>query len=177
MDDELSRGRRKKKDSLLGGQKRRLKRSHVLGIAILCIVLVIVLSAFATLTVQADLPPEPGVTYPYTATYAVLIPEGKTVTIAGMDIVSLTSGDELIMKIGNRTEKFAVGDTRTISERRALFQALGIGIFSSNYRIEATYKGMSGSLAEFYLVISTSSQVPSFLIQRVLPPEIQARAI
>jgi len=177
MDDDLSSTGRRQRGPTSKGQKKGQKRGRVLGIAILCIVLAIVLVAFATLSVQADLPPEPGVTYPYTVTYSVLVPEGKTITIAGMDIVCLESGNELIMKIGNETERLSAGDTRTISERRALFQTLGIEIFSSNYRIEATYRGMNGSLAEFYLVIRTSSQVPSSLIRMVLPPEIQAEAI
>lgn len=157
--------------------EKRLKRSHLLAIAILCLVLAVVAAAFATLTVQADLPPEPGTTYPYTTTYAVLIPEGKPVSLAGLEIIVLASGDEMLMRIGDRTEKFVVGETKTLSERRAVFSTLGIGIFSSNYRIGATYRGKSGSLADFYLVVETSRQVPSFLIERTLPPSIQARAI
>lgn len=157
--------------------EKRLKKGHLLAIAVLCFFLIVVATALATLTVQADLPPEPGTTYPYTTTYAVLIPEGKPVSIAGMEIIVLASGDEMLMRIGDRTEKFVVGETKTISERHAVFRTLGIGIFSTNYRIGATYRGKSGNLADFYIVIATSRQVPSFLIERVLPPSIQARAI
>jgi len=159
------------------GKEKRRKKGHLYAIAILCIVLIVIAAALVTLTVQADLPPEPGTTYPYTTTYAVLIPEGKPVSIAGMEIIVLASGDEMLMRIGDRTEKFVVGETKTISERHAVFRTLGIGIFSTNYRIGATYRGKSGGLADFYIVIATSRQVPSFLIERVLPPSIQARAI
>ena len=110
------------------GKEKRHTKSHLYAIAILCIVLIVIAAALVTLTVQADLPPEPGTTYPYTTTYAVLIPEGKPVSIAGMEIIVLASGDEMLMRIGDRTEKFVVGETKTISERHAVFRTLGIGI-------------------------------------------------
>lgn len=79
------------------------------------------------------------------------------------------------MKIGDRNEKFVAGQTRNISERRAEFVVLGIPVFSTNYLIEATYRGRSGPDADFSLMVRTSRQVPSSLIERVLPAEINTR--
>ncbi len=154
-----------------------MKRSHALGIAIACGIILFILAAFATFSVEADLSPEPGVTYPYTTTYAVLIPEGKPISIGGTEIIVLASGDEMLMKIGEKTEKFTVGETRTVSERQAVFRTLGIAIYATSYRLQATYRGKTGGLADFYLVISTSREVPSFLIGRVIPADVHARAI
>ena len=41
-------------------------------------------------------------------------------------------------------------------------------------KIDATYIGRLGNHAEFYLIVSTSDQVPSSLIEQILPGEIKA---
>lgn len=159
-----------------GPEQSKKKQSRLLVAGgILAIVIILILAAFLSISVEPDLAPDQGATYPYTTTYAVLIPEGKLIQIAGTPIIALTAGDEMILKIGDKNEKFVIGQTKTISERRALFKVLGVSLLSTNYRIEATYRGSVGSNADFYLIIRTSKQVPSFLIERILPAEIQAQ--
>jgi len=153
------------------------KRSRLIIIGAVIVIFLIILAAILTLSVHPDMPPEQGASYPYTTTYAVLIPDGQVIQIAGTSIIALTAGEEMIMKIGERNEKFVVGETKTISERRAEFQILGLPILSTNYLIEATYRGRSGNNADFYLLIRTSRQVPSFLVERILPGEINARPV
>ena len=145
-----------------------------IGLAILFILIVLAVIAFLTLSVDPSLPAEPGTRYPYTTTYAVQIPDGQQVMIAGTPIIVLSTGDELILKIGDTNEKFVAGQTRTISERKAVFRILGAEILSTNYKIDATYIGRLGNHAEFYLIVSTSDQVPSSLIEQILPGEIKA---
>ncbi len=157
-----------------GHPKKKQSRLLMAG-GIIALIVIIVIAAFFSISVEPNLAPDPGVTYPFTTSYAILIPEGQSIQIAGIPIIALTAGDEMIMKIGDRNEKFVVGETKTISERRALFTMLGITLFSTNYRIEATYRGSTGNNADFYLIIRTSKQVPSFLIERILPPEIRAQ--
>jgi hypothetical protein len=157
------------------GTQKKVHRNYLIVGTILGILVILIIAAFLTLSVKADLPPDPGTGYPYTTTYAVLIPDGLPIRIAETPILVLTSGNELIMKIGDQNEKFVAGQTKTISERRAEFRALGIPLLSTNYLIEATYRGRSGPNADFFLIVRTSRQVPSFLIERILPAEIQAR--
>ncbi len=71
-------------------------------------------------------------------------------------------------------KNFVAGQTRTISERKAVCRILGAEILSTNYKIDATYIGRLGIHAEGYLIVSTSDQVPSSLIERILPGEIKA---
>ena len=155
--------------------EKKIPRFSLIAGAVIGIFVILIIAAFLTLSVQADLPPEPGTVYPYITTYAILIPDGLPIRIAGTPILVLTSGDELIMKIGDQNEKCVAGQTKTISERKAEFRALGIPLLSTNYLIEATYRGRSGPNADFFLIVRTSRQVPSFLIERILPVEIQAR--
>jgi len=173
-DDSIS-GEGANARSPVPGSEKKVDRNYLIAGSIIGIFVILIIAAFLTLSVQADLPPEPGTVYPYTTTYAVLIPDGLPIRIAGTTVLVLTSGDELIMKIGDQNEKFVAGQTKTISERRAEFRALGIPLLSTNYLIEATYRGRSGPNADFFLIVRTSRQVPSFLIERILPSEIQAR--
>lgn len=155
--------------------KPKKKQSRLIIAGIVIAILAIILLALFTLSVHPDLPPDQRVTYPYTTSYSVFLQEGRTIQIAGTPIIALTAGDEMIMKIGDKSEKFVVGDTKTISERKAEFRIFGFPILSTNYLIEATYRGKVNKNAEFSLIIRTSKQVPSFLIERILPAEIQAR--
>ena len=175
MGDEPHTGEGANARSPVSGTEKKIHRNSLIAGAIIGIIVILVIAAFLTLSVQADLPPDPGTVYPYTTTYAVLIPDGLPIRIAGTPILVLTAGDELIMKIGDQNEKFVAGQTKAISERRAEFRALGIPLLSTNYLIEATYRGRSGPNADFFLIVRTSRQVPSFFIERILPAEIQAR--
>lgn len=149
--------------------------TRLILIGVVIAIVAILLIALLTLSVHPDLPPEQRAAYPYTTTYSVFLPEGKEILIAGTPIIALTAGDEMIMKIGDKNEKFVIGETKTISERKAEFRMLGVPILSTNYLITATFRGRVNTNAEFSLVIRTSEQVPSFLIERILPPEIQAK--
>jgi len=159
------------------GAGRTREKNRTIALAVIALVVIVILAAVVTLSIQADLPPEPGAVYPYTTTYQVLLPDGQPIAIAGTTIIVLTSDDELFLRIGDQNEKFVVGQTKTISERKAVFRSLGIGILATNYRIDATYLGRTGNRADFFLIIRTSEQVPSFLIERILPREIQARPV
>jgi hypothetical protein len=68
-----------------------------------------------------------------------------------------------------------IGEERLISERRAVIKALGIPVADTNYQMYVRFLGIQGKNIHFYLTIKTSSQIPQFLIDRILPLEIQAR--
>ena len=158
-----------------GGKKKR--RGWIAAAVILIIVIVIASSAYLSITVNPDIPPPPEAVLPYRATYEVLIPEGQDLAIGNTDILILSTGPELTMKIGDRREEFVVGQTKTITERDALVTVLGFRVFEMTYRIDATYQGMTGDQADFFLILFTSQPVPDILIQRLLPGQIQLRPV
>lgn len=158
-----------------GGKKKR--RGWIAAAIILIIAIIVVSAAYLSITVNPDLPPLPDAVLPYRATYQVFIPEGKDLAIGNTDILILSTGPELTMKIGDRRESFVVGQTKTITERSALVTVLGFRVFEMTYRIDATYQGMSGNQADFFLILATSQPVPDILIQRLLPGQIQLRPV
>ncbi|MCX6693713.1 MAG: hypothetical protein NT074_04060 [Methanomicrobiales archaeon] len=150
------------------------RRVLIIGGVVLAFVLLGAV-AWLTLTVVPALPADVGVSYPYRTTYHVVFPIGKEILIGGVPIIALQSGDAIVLSIGGTQENISIGESATITERRAVVQTLGTEVFSTNYRIDGTYLGMEGDRAAFSLALQTSRQVPAFLLSWVLPPQIEAR--
>ncbi|MCP1716160.1 hypothetical protein J2T58_002035 [Methanocalculus alkaliphilus] len=145
----------------------------IIGVIILILLLLIV-AAFATLNVSIYAPVS-GATYPYTTTYDVWFPLGKTVEVAGMDMVALSTADEMLISVDGVTEKIEVGENKLISEKRAVVKTLGQTIFDTNFQIYLNYRGVSDPrTANFFLSVRTSEQVPEPVIKLLIPREIQA---
>jgi hypothetical protein len=89
----------------------------------------------------------------------------------------MTAGNEAYLKLGESREKLAVGDVKTITEKRAVIKTLGITILDTNYRIDATYRGLVDNKTDFFLNVRTSQQIPQFLINQMLPKEMRARPV
>ncbi|MDD1673288.1 MAG: hypothetical protein LUO93_11910 [Methanomicrobiales archaeon] len=156
-------------------QKKKSRRAAILFIAVVVIV-AIVLAAYFSITVHQS-PPVANASYPWTTQYDVLFPDGKQEHIGSTTITALSYQDEVIIDVDDNRERLVVGEQRLISERRAIITMLGIPIVDTNYQMYVTFIGVRGSDDEFYLIIKTSEQVPQFLIERILPPDIRARPV
>jgi len=119
------------------------------------------------------------VSYPYTTTYQVFLPSSQVVTIGNSQIIAIptASGDQVTLSINGERSDMNIGDTKTIQERRAMITALTAKVMDFDFRVDATYQGRTGDTARFYLAFRTSQQVPSFLIARLLPPDVQAQPV
>ncbi len=154
-------------------KKKKGSKLKIIGVLLL-IILIGVIAVFATLNVTMYAPVE-GQTYPYTTTYNVWFPLGKTVTVGGIDMVALSTQDEMMIAVGGQTEKLDVGENKLISEKRAVVKTLGITVVDTNFQIYLTYRGLSDpATANFHLAVRTSKQVPQFIVNLLLPKEISA---
>ncbi len=154
-------------------KKKKSNKLKIIGVLIL-IILIGVIAVFATLNVTMYAPVE-GQTYPYTTTYNVWFPLGKTVNVGGIDMVALSTEDEMLIAVDGQTEKLDVGEDKLISERRAIVKTLGITVVDTNFKIYLTYRGLSDqATANFNLAVRTSQQVPQFIVNLLLPNNIQA---
>jgi len=75
--------------------KKKSSKLKIIGVLIL-ILLIGAVAVFATLNVTMYAPVE-GQTYPYTTTYDVWFPLGKTVNVGGIDMVALSTQDEMLI--------------------------------------------------------------------------------
>lgn len=142
------------------------------------IVFVIVLLAAVVLTLSVTtVNPEQGATYPHTTTYVVSFPEGDAVNIGTTRIVVLSYENEMVADVDGDREKLVIGEERRLAERRARITTLGIPIVETNFQISLKYKGVRDNRAYFDLTVKTQKQVPEFILKRLLPASIDARAI
>jgi hypothetical protein len=143
---------------------------------VLGVLLLILVAGYLTIgLVITEAPPAPS--YPYTTTYQVFLPVSEKVTIGNADIIAIPVGDRVTLSINRETKEMGIGETKTIQERRATISALFLKVMEFDFRVDATYRGLSGDTTEFYLAFKTSRQVPSFLIERLLPASVRARPV
>ncbi|MBR1369835.1 hypothetical protein RJ53_10240 [Methanocalculus chunghsingensis] len=141
---------------------------------IVLIILLLVVAAFATLNVSIYAPVS-GATYPYTTTYNVWFPLGKTVEVGGMNMVALSTADEMLISVDGVTEKIDVGENKLISEKRAVVRTLGQTVVDTNFQIYLNYRGLTDQrTANFFLSMRTSQQVPEPILKLLIPRDIQA---
>lgn len=152
-----------------GGYSLRTIILLILGVLVLLII-----AAYLSIRLEQSTP-YAGATYPWTVTYEVLFPDGKQVYIGSTSIMALSYQDEIIIDVDGKREKMVVGEERLISERRAVIKALGIPVADTNYQMYVRFMGKEEKNIRFYLTIKTSQQINQFLIDRILPGEIQAK--
>jgi hypothetical protein len=167
MEEERARGKRR------GGLGTGIR------IVISVIVLAIIVAAVAYLTMSVSVTNiSQGSSLPFTTNYSVSFPEGQPITIGNTHVTVLSYQDELISDIDGDRQKLVVGEDRVISERRAVITTLGaITLVDTNFQINLTYKGDRDNRAYFDMAVHTSRQVPDILLNKLLPPEIDARPI
>jgi len=158
--------------------REKPKGGSGMWIIIALVVLVIVLAAIAWFSVSVtDTDVTPGIALPFTTNYAVSFPEGQTTTLGNSRINVLWFENELITDIDGAKQKLVVGEQKVLPERRGKITAFGISLLDTNYVIKLTYKGERDNRAYFDMAVLTSKQVPDILLQRLLPPEIEARLV
>jgi hypothetical protein len=164
-------------DKIVGVEDPPKPKTRGKGKIILAVVLIIVAilaAGLISLNVTVTDPRE-GVAYPYTTTYVVLFPDGERVTVANTQMMALTYENEMIIDVNGKRDKIVVGEEKLVSERRAIISLFGQQVLATNFQIFMKYLGMEGDKAQFYLTVKRSNDVPQFLINRLLPSEIEAR--
>jgi len=143
---------------------------------LLVVVLLAAVCAAAYLTLSIHITdPRQGVSYPYTTTYNVWFPDGEPVTIGNARMMSLSYDDELIFDVNGNREKLVVGEEKEIGSHEAIVKVFGVTVIDTDFRMLLKYRGLSEGKANFYLTVQTSRQIPQFLVDRLLPKEIQAQ--
>jgi hypothetical protein len=181
-DKAAEQGREKGRKQGADEERQREKNKGGSGgvkIVLSLIVILIILAIAALLTLSVNVTTvSPGNPMPFTTNYGVSFPEGQTITIGNTHIIVLSYQNELNSDIDGDRQKLVVGESRVISERRAVITTLGlITVMDTYFQINLKYNGDRDNRAYFDMAVHTSKQVPSYLLDRLLPPELDARPI
>jgi general stress protein YciG len=159
------------------GRKAGLGTGGKVAIGIICLVVIIIIAALLTLSVSVT-NVSPSASLPFTTKYGVSFPEGQTITVGNSHINVLSYQDELISDIDGDRQKLVVGEDRIITERRAVIKTLGVlTLMDTNFQINLKYNGDRDNRAYFDMSVHTSRQVPDYLLNQLLPAELDARPI
>jgi hypothetical protein len=143
-------------------------------VGIIALVVIVAVIAVVTLTV-AVLDTKTGTEFPYTTSYRVTLPDGQPITIGNSHVLVTSYNDELIADVDGTKEKLVVGQQRVISPRHARVTVAGFPVIDTDFQITLTYLGSTASGANFDMTVKTSTQVPEFIISRLIPPAMHAQ--
>ncbi|TAJ45604.1 hypothetical protein CUJ86_02460 [Methanofollis fontis] len=140
--------------------------------------LIVLLAAAAFLTLDIEITDAPGASsFPYTTTYNVWFPDGEAVTIGNARMMALSYDDELIFDVNGNRQKLVVGEEKQLGPYHASVRVFGIELLDTDFRMLMKYIGMAEGKANFHMAVQTSGQVPQFVIDRLLPRDIQAEPV
>jgi len=143
-------------------------------VGIIALVIVIAVIAVVTLTV-AVLETRAGTEFPYTTNYRVTLPDGEPISIGSSRILVTSYNDELIADVDGTREKLVIGQERVISPRHARVTVAGLPVIDTDFQITLTYLGSTASGANFDMTVKTSTQVPEFIVRRLIPSAMNAQ--
>ena len=142
--------------------------------AVAAAIIIVIIAAILTFTVNVSTNVT-GKALPYATHYNVALPDGEAVTIGSSRIAVMAYGDSVTTDVDGNREQLVVGQTRIISPRHAVISILGIPIYQADFQINLQYLGSSGSKDNFDLTIKTSQEVPTFLLDRLMPASVNAK--
>lgn len=147
-----------------------------IALGLIAVVIVVLIAALLTISVTTTMVGG-SAGFPYTTTYAVSFPEGKTIAIGNTHILVLSYNNEMVADVDGEREKLVIGEDRVIAPRHARITTLAIPVLETDFQILLNYKGVRDERAYFDLLVKTEKQVPDYLLRRLLPGEIDARPV
>jgi hypothetical protein len=141
------------------------------------VVIAVIVAVIGILTMSVSvITPSTNYALPFTTSYAVTFPEGRSIAIGNSHMTVLSYQNELISDIDGDRQKLVIGEDRVITQRRAVITTFGvITLMDTNFQINLKYKGNRDNEAYFDMAIHTSQQVPDMLLKQLLPAEIRAQ--
>ena len=158
-----------------GQKKEGWSMGKTIAVVIL-LILVVIITAVLTLDVSVSEARDGG-DFPYATNYRVALPDGEPVNIGSIRIVVMSYENEVVTDVDGSREKLVVGQERVISPRHARITLLGMPVMESDFQITLIYRGTTGNKDNFDMTVKTSRQVPDFLLNRLIPPNMNARPL
>ena len=153
----------------------RMKKPTKILIGVIAgIIIVIIAAALLTFSVTITTGVS-GDSLPYVTHYNVALPDGEAVMIGSSRISVMSYNDSVTTDVDGDREQLVVGQTRVISPRHAKITVLGIPLYSADFQFTLQYLGSTGTKDNFDLTVKASQQVPTFLLDRLMPVSVNAK--
>jgi len=97
-----------------------------------------------------------GDSYPYVATYDVLLPDSSEVFFGNVAVLAVSSGNDVTLKIGNERQILSIGTPVEYTPAHMTVKMYGTPIRESDYRMSITYRGLVENRLDFLVTARTS---------------------
>ncbi len=146
---------------------------------LLLIVLIVVAVAVGYLTFDAYGNQSPwGDSYPYVATYDVLLPDSSEVFFGNVPVISISSGNDVTLKIGNERQILSIGTPVEFQPAHMTVKMYGLTLRENDYHLTITYRGLVQNQLDF-LVYARTSEPPmsSWMTGLIVPSRATVRPV
>ena len=163
---------------------KNYKKEHKKGFGlfkglILLIILLVVAVGVGYLTFSAFGNQVPwGNSYPYVATYDVLLPDSSEVFFGNVPVLTVSSGNDVTLKIGNERQILTIGTPVEFQSGHMTVKMYGLTLRESDYHLTITYRGLVQNQLDF-LVSARTSEPPmsSWMTGLIVPSKATVRPV
>ncbi|GAB7015472.1 hypothetical protein [Methanogenium cariaci] len=181
---EEERERVKNEQKLQEEAVKTYKKEHNKGfglvkglLVLLVLAAVVVAGGYLTFTAYGNQNPW-GNTYPYVATYDVLLPDSSEVFFGNVPVLAVGSGNEVTLKIGNERKILTIGTPVEFPPAHMTVKVYGITLRENDYHLTITYRGLVENRLNF-LVSARTSETPmsSWMTGLIVPSKATVRPV
>ncbi|WAI00381.1 hypothetical protein [Methanogenium organophilum] len=119
-----------------------------------------------------------GNSYPYVATYDVLLPDSSEVFFGNVPVLAVSSGNDVTLKIGNERQILSIGTPVEFQPAHMTVKMYGLTLRESDYHLTITYRGLVDNRLDFLVSARTSdSPMSSWMRELVVPSQATVRPV
>lgn len=119
-----------------------------------------------------------GDSFPYVATYDVLLPDSSEVFFGNVPVLAVSSGNDVTLKIGNERQILSIGTPVEFQPAHMTVKMYGTSIRESDYHLTITYRGLVENRLDFLVSARTSeSPMSSWMRDLVVPSQATVRPV
>ncbi|NLO78357.1 MAG: hypothetical protein GX097_07720 [Methanomicrobiales archaeon] len=119
-----------------------------------------------------------GQNYPYVATYDVLLPDSSELIFGNVQVLAVSAGDEVTLKIGNERQILTKGIPAEYQPAHITVKTYGVTLRESDYRLTVTYRGLVENRLDFLITARTSAPpMSSWMTGFIVPSRATVRPV
>ncbi len=119
-----------------------------------------------------------GDSYPYVATYDVLIPDSSELFFGDVPVIAVSSGNDVTLKIGNERQILSIGTPVEYKAAHMTVKTYGTSIQETDYHLTITYRGLVENRLDFLVSARTSAPpMSSWMTGLIVPSRATLRPV
>lgn len=167
------------KELIAKQKKEGKKKGHggKIALAILIIIVVIIVAAYVSLITGNSVLNAYGYPMSYTSQYDVRLPDSEKLNFGPIPVEAISSGNAVTLSINNDRNTMELGESATFPAKHVIITMLGMTVYSGDYQVTTTYRGVVTNKDDFLVVLSTSEKVPGWLTAIMKPAGVDITAV